>query len=280
MLGKLIKQEFRATGRILLPVMGAMLVLAGLANLSLRSMVNDVTQIRILRILMILTVVFFGLAVVVTIVMAVVIMVSRFYRNLLKDEGYLMFTLPVSVHELIWSKLLVSLVWFLVTGLLIWLLLMLTGLNLSQSNLEMILSELPSWKEILEFLDGYQIRGQLRVILIQILLIVFVGGLTTCLHFYAAMSLGHMFSQSKVLLSIVFYVAISIAFGIMSTGYGMAGMRISMENGISELEMEDLRSALQFFSSVMWHGILISTVQGVLLYVATALGLKRGLNLG
>ena len=29
------------------------------------------------------------------------------------DEGYVMFTLPVSTHTLVWSKLIVSAVWFL-----------------------------------------------------------------------------------------------------------------------------------------------------------------------
>lgn len=39
-------------------------------------------------------------------------MVVRFRNNLMTDEGYLMFTLPVSVHQLLWSKLLVSMLWF------------------------------------------------------------------------------------------------------------------------------------------------------------------------
>ena len=40
-------------------------------------------------------------------------MVVRFRNNLMTDEGYLMFTLPVSVHQLLWSKLLVSMLWFI-----------------------------------------------------------------------------------------------------------------------------------------------------------------------
>mgnify|MGYP006988889638 CR=1 FL=1 len=60
-------------------------------------------------------------AIVAAVVMTVVLMVSRFYRNLLRNEGYLMFTLPVSAHALVWSKLIVSLVWFLLTALLIFL---------------------------------------------------------------------------------------------------------------------------------------------------------------
>ena len=41
----------------------------------------------------------------------------RFYRNLLRDEGYLMFTLPVTPTELYFSKLLSALFGILFMGL-------------------------------------------------------------------------------------------------------------------------------------------------------------------
>ena len=43
----------------------------------------------------------------------VIVAVQRFYKNLLGDEGYLMFTLPATPGQQIFSKLLVSLVWSL-----------------------------------------------------------------------------------------------------------------------------------------------------------------------
>ena len=95
MLGKLLKHEFRATGRIMLPLMGALLALALMANLSIRGMTSSLSDIPALRILFILILIFFGMGIVAVGVMALVVMVSRFYRNLLKSEGYLMFTLPV-----------------------------------------------------------------------------------------------------------------------------------------------------------------------------------------
>ena len=260
MLGKLMKHEFRATARIMLPVMGAMVALALLANLSIRGLAGNLSDVPMLRILFVLIIIFFGVAVVATIVMSLVIMVSRFYRNLLKDEGYLMFTLPVSVHELIWSKLIVSLVWFLATALLIFL----------------VMSLLPSWAEINRWLDETGIRGQLVTLLIQVVLGTLIGIFAACLHFYAAMSLGHMFSKDKVLLSIVFFVGISFAFNMMEMGYGVIGF------GLFDSEMmqlEESTDTLRFVSTVIWHGILLSAVQSAVLYLATFLGLKKGLNL-
>ena len=218
MLGKLMKHEFRATARIMLPVMGAMVALALLANLSIRGLAGNLSDVPLLRILFVLIIIFFSVAVVATAVMSLVIMVSRFYRNLLKDEGYLMFTLPVSIHELIWSKLIVSLVWFLGTGLLIFLVMTLMALNLSHTNLQMILEQFPSWSEISRWLDETGIRGQLVTLLVQGVLGTLIGILAACLHFYGAMALGHMFSKDKVLLSIVFFVGISFAFNLMEMG--------------------------------------------------------------
>ena len=276
MLGKLMKHEFRATARIMLPVMGAMAALALLANLSIRGLAGNLSDVPMLRILFVLIIIFFGAAVVATVVMSLVIMVSRFYRNLLKDEGYLMFTLPVSVHELIWSKLIVSLVWFLATGLLIFLVMALMALNLSHTNLEMILKQLPSWSEIIGWLDQAGVRGQVITFLVQTVLGTLIGILAACLHFYAAMALGHMFSKDKVLLSIVFFVGISFAFNLMEMGYGVVGFGLS---DLENLDMSSGREGLAFVSNVIWHGIGLSAVQAAVLYLAAFLGLKKGLNL-
>ena len=276
MLGKLMKHEFRATARIMLPVMGAMAALALLANLSIRGLAGNLSDVPMLKILFTLIIIFFGAAVVATVVMSLVIMVSRFYRNLLKDEGYLMFTLPVSVHELIWSKLIVSLVWFLATGLLIFLVMALMALNLSHTNIEMILKQLPSWSEILGWLDEAGVRGQVITFLVQIVLGTLIGIIALCLHFYGAMALGHMFSKDKVLLSIVFFVGISFAFNLMEMGYGVVGFGLS---DLENLDMSSGREGLAFVSNVIWHGIGLSAVQAAVLYLAAFLGLKKGLNL-
>ena len=275
MLGKLLKHEFRATGRIMLPLMGALLALALMANLSIRGMTSSLSDIPALRILFILILIFFGMGIVAVGVMALVVMVSRFYRNLLKSEGYLMFTLPVSVHELIWSKLIVSLVWFFATALFIFLILALTGLNLSGTNLEMIFSEFPSWSEVVRELDELGIRGALTQLMAWSAVIMLLGAIVSCLHFYGAMALGHMFTKNKVLLSVVFFILISFAFNTMEMGYGLSGIAMEAQS----LDMDTAKEGIRFASRICMHACIMQTVQAAVLYLATALGLKRGLNL-
>lgn len=53
----------------------------------------------------------FWIFVVATGAITALLMIYRFYKNYMTDEGYLMFTLPVNRHQLIWSKLLSALLY-------------------------------------------------------------------------------------------------------------------------------------------------------------------------
>ena len=275
MLGKLLKHEFRATGRVMLPVYGAVLLLAVLANVSLRVM-DHVTG-SFLTLLLGLIVVAFIFGIIAAAIMTAVLMIKRFYTNYLKDEGYLMHTRPVSVHELVWSKMLVSVVWFAATFVVIWLVILLTALIQTGTSLAQFFAGFPSWAEIKAALAEAGIRsGDLWLFGLEMLLAVVAAGLYTCLHFYAAMSLGHMFAKDKILLSIVFFVGISFVLSLATTGYGSARF-YALE--ASDATLETVKEALRLGQAIMGEMLLIELVQSAVLYAATVLGLKRGLNL-
>lgn len=107
MLGKLMKYEFNSMGRIFLPIYVTLLIIAA---------VNRVFRIGNLEVgfaisALILVLLFIGLGCV-----TIIEIIQRFNKNLLKDEGYLMFTLPVTSTQLIMSKLIISFVWTLLSG--------------------------------------------------------------------------------------------------------------------------------------------------------------------
>ena len=115
MLRKLMKHEFRATGRVMGPLFGLLLIAAIAARFSVGVLLES--SARFLNLLGGLFTTAFVIAIVGVCVMSLVLMINRFRTNLLGDEGYIMFTLPASVHQQIWSKLIVSAVWFIATGL-------------------------------------------------------------------------------------------------------------------------------------------------------------------
>ena len=64
-----------------------------------------------LEIIPILTVLSYFFLIIALCITAFIFMIYRFYKNLLTEEGYLMFTLPVSVHSLVLSKAIVAFCW-------------------------------------------------------------------------------------------------------------------------------------------------------------------------
>ncbi len=110
MLNKLLKYEFQATGRMFMPAYGVLIILAVLQRIMMELNVYSSNNVSVNILAMIVPAVFIA-AVVAVFVITLVAMINRFYKNLLGREGYLMFTLPVSVAQLIWSKIIVAVIW-------------------------------------------------------------------------------------------------------------------------------------------------------------------------
>ena len=119
MLKKLLKYEFYATGRYLLPLLAVLIVASAAAGLSIR-VLGTPDAGRAASVFAAIFVVLFFLSVMALAAVTVVVIVYRFYKNLLGSEGYLMHTLPVTLHQLIWSKLIAAVVWMAVTSVCIY----------------------------------------------------------------------------------------------------------------------------------------------------------------
>lgn len=265
MLSKLLKHEFRATGRFMWVIYLAMLVLSVAANVSMRMLAR--TDNRILEGIMIVLLVAWVLALVIGGVMITVLLIQRFYKNLLTDEGYLMFTLPTTVHQLVLSKLIVAVVWFLVTILAYVLCVFLAVVdNVVLRNMIEILRTMYE-----SFSAHYAINGV--AIVLEVLLLLVVATASSCLQFYSAMSIGYGFTNHKGLWSVVFYFVISFVLQILSTIAMVGTDLIDFGEGILEL------TAMQ-----AWHlGILGTTgamlILSAVFYIITVLNLQKRLNL-
>lgn len=274
MLGKLLKHEFVATGRIMLPVLAAVTGITLLANLLLRFGDVLAQRLKLLTVLFVLVVIVAVIAVIAAEIMTVVLMVLRFYRHLLGPEGYLTHALPVNVHQLVWSKIIVSAVWILVTNALVFGLLMLTLAFAGRMNLGEVFRIFPSWKDLIAALGSAGVsKARFYALLAELVVMLFASLLVTCLHFYAAMALGHIFSKDKILLSVLFYVGISVVFGVLSV-VSIVAMRFVAPAGA-----DTLAEATAVLGRTFDLSLLLQLIEAALLYLATVLGLKKGLNL-
>jgi len=105
MLSKLMKYELKATGRVFLPMYAALLILSTASRL----LGTDANTASVIATSV------SGIMIGAVCVMTLILTLQRFSKNLLGNEGYLMFTLPVGTDRLIISKLLISALWFVLS---------------------------------------------------------------------------------------------------------------------------------------------------------------------
>ena len=100
MLGKLMKYEVRSCGRIFFPFYIVVLIFSIVASLFINfdNYEHDFSVLYLVGFLVV-----FALFVA-AIVLTILLIVQRFNKSLLEDEGYLMFTLPVSQKTLVLSN--------------------------------------------------------------------------------------------------------------------------------------------------------------------------------
>ncbi len=278
MLGKLIKYEFRATRRIMLPLVAAVLLLGAMSGYSAMMLDNDGSS-AIINTLSVLIVVGFAFSVFAICAMSVVVMVQRFYKNLLGSEGYLMFTLPVSVDALVWAKLIVSFVWFVVTALALFIAVNLLGLVSSTLMFdEATISRLAQGTRDFISLVG---AGNIIGYIVEFIVLMFLLSCFSCLTFYLAMAIGQSFANHKVLFSILAYFALSILISFISG----AVMQIFFNTGLYPSLNAWVNSMSGFeavFAAVhiLVLGIAVMyAVFAALLYFPTTTLLKKRLNL-
>lgn len=157
------------------------------------------------------------------------VIVQRFYQGLLREEGYLMFTLPVKPWQLAASKAVVSLVTATLSGFIglmaICILIAYDGQNLFQYLLaipngisalyQAVASELPP-----------ETRPQLFLIGAELVALYGIVGLSIIYHFYAAMSLGQLSKSHRVAWSVIWYLLIYMVSGI--AGWLVIGLIVSL----------------------------------------------------
>lgn len=215
MLGKLFKHEMKAMTRLLLPLF---LVLAALTVIDRIVIYLDIFKGTLELIPGIITFAYV-ISIIAVIVVTTVLIIIRFYRNLMTDEGYLMFTLPVKSHQLINAKLLASSIWTVASIVIV----ILSIFTVASGSFD--------WSD---FIDGMrmalaQIRaefnGDVALFLVELLLMTVFGMINNILVIYVSIAIGQLFNGHKVLGSFASYIGISIALQIIVTlGAGFLGI--------------------------------------------------------
>lgn len=216
MLGKLMKYDLRSGIRTFALIWIGLAALAAINGLTLRITFDGDIQSKLAR--FIITVLPMVLLVALYVAMGIfmlVFIINRFYKGLLGDEGYLMFTLPVSVSEHIGSKLLTSMIFqigsFAVAVLSGGLLLAV----LAPANLREITAAV---QDMTDYLAGYPLPAGTGWLIAEFAVYMLIGAAVTILQIYTAISIGHLAKKNRGWFALLAYVGISIAFSIIMNG--------------------------------------------------------------
>lgn len=274
MLRKLMKHELRATGRVMGPMLALVLATAVGGNISVHKLLE--TDNSFMNPLGVLLLTAFVLAIMAACVASFALMIERFHKNLLRDEGYLMMTLPATVHEHVLSKLLVSLIWFAATAVVMLLAvgILVFDLWIAREVIWEIAAILPELRlgdlklsEIVPDLLGYGV---------ELIVLMIVTGSCVCLQMYAAMAAGHSFTHHKGLLSVAAFFVFAILWSVIQNGAALLLNLLDWE-GLS-LWLANLPQAVQMHAMLL-GGTALMLIPAAMWYAVTVYFLKNRLNL-
>lgn len=254
MLRKLLKYEIKAMSRKFFPLYGALLVISAFVNFGLRNPKFDfLAKLSIL----LLVALFIAL-----IVFTLITMIQRFKNNLLSNEGYLMFTLPVSTERLILSKLITALFF--------------AFLSCAASLLSFFIIALNA--DTMEAIRDLFVRYSYYINLVQkeYIVAVILGAACIVSQFvyfvlivYCSLSVSQMsvFTKRRGAVSFMAFIVITVVFNMLA-GELFTGLFPSMH----VFDVEGL-------NSMLITALLFNTSLSVIMFFASDYLLKKHLNL-
>lgn len=247
MLMKLLKYDMKSMLKTILPLWFVALVVSVVIGTSY--LVRNEAAERYIVILFIILFAFFVAISVVNVVM----IVQRFWNGLLKDEGYLMFTLPASPRSLILSKLIsASIITAISTIVGLVCLFIITSLYTFDTDFNVI-------DGIRFFFDN--ISGDMVPKILLFGIAVIFGGIQKIYVIYAAMAIGQLTNKNRFLASILAFVGLNSVISIVSTIFFDSRLVV----------VENMQAILPI--------IVLCIVLSVILHIITEYILSKRLNL-
>lgn len=281
MLKKLLKQEYKATGRFFLPayaIFAALLVIERLSMLAATNLSKAgelIGKIADVFVTLFTTATVLGL--IVMILSPFIYAIFRFYKNMLGDEGYLMHTLPVTAGQHIWAKLLVAESWEVITILVMAAYGSLFFLTVDPAQTAGFFR---AWGDAAAL--GFQAVGAWLILLIFLVLAALLLQMGhNFLALYSAMSIGQTANKHKLLASAGTYLGIQFATSSLLQIFGVS-MVLSVGpqwGNILEQAVTSGDRMCRYLSALLLAVCLINALLGALHFFLSRYMLTKKLNL-
>ncbi|MBO4457760.1 MAG: hypothetical protein J5802_08570 [Butyrivibrio sp.] len=216
MLGTLIKYEFKATWMIMTLICGVLIgagVVAGLVGNFLN--LNSPTLTDMQELLLTFGVIGYAMLVSSLSMLSAVFLFVHYYRSLYTPQGYLSFTLPASITEVVSSRIIVGCIWTLASTL----------ATFFSVSFTFMLSG--NFKEIVTFIDEAYATiieevgaASTNLIIFEFILVFILSSISKMLMYDYSITVGQLWSKHKILGAVICYFATQFVMGIISfTGH-------------------------------------------------------------
>jgi len=261
MLKKLMKYEFMAMGRVFLPLYGALLIL---------SVVNMIFGVLKLSTPTVIGILISVLLIIGIPVVTLILIIQRFWSNLLSSEGYLMMTLPVRTSKIILSKVFVAFIWSAASAIVVIasiLIMAVSGINLSDA---------------VEQIRGLLVvvplsSSQLVILFIEFLIALTLSTISSIMALYACMSFSMVANKYRWLVAIGAYIALMTALQTIAAIFIAIGAAVGLSDGFQQFLL-----SFTLFGTIQMSVLIYFIVEAALCtlyFCITRYMLKNKLNL-
>jgi hypothetical protein len=266
MLGKLMKYEIKATGRTLIPLYIALLAFAIINKIFIGTGLSHKLE-GFGSIPFILSIFGYGCTMAAVFIVTFFVIIQRFYKNLLGDEGYLMNTLPVTTIINITSKISIATFWNIISGFIAVLSIIIMAFNADAFG--------RFFHEFFQaFSDSYAQFGiQVYIVIMEAIVAILVQLIKSIAMIYASISIGHLFSKHRILSSFGAFIVLNLITTAISSALGIAfsysNLTTIFDNITSSLKIHLFLGFLILFNLVFF----------IFYFIITNYILKNKLNL-
>lgn len=282
MLGKLMKYDLRSGIRTFSLIWIGLALLGAINGLTIRFVLAGDTQSGLVSFVFgVLPMILLVALYVAMGIFVLVFIIDRFYKGLLGNEGYLMFTLPVTSTAHIASKALTSMIFSVASAIVA----LLSGVLL------MAVLTPPNFSDVAQ---AFQEAGRyLRVnplpagtgwVVAEFIVYTLIAAAVSILQIYTAISIGHLGKKNRGWFALLAYVGISIAFSIIMNGCMSLLQSDAFPNVLLNWEfcLDDTGWHVQgvgMMASAIGIGIGLELLKGTGFFFATRAILDKRLNL-
>jgi hypothetical protein len=269
MLRKLIKYEIKATQRIFLPIFGLILICSLLikAFFALNYDIDGPMAAPFG-----ITIFVYGLLIAAAFVMTLVVTIERYRKNLLGDEGYLSFTLPVKVHSHIDCKMITSVMWAILS-----LIVALISIFIIVGG-DVTKDDWSNFGKAVGYIFG-NFGGWATLMTVEGIVLFLVTNLSFILKIYLSISVGNFSSKHKMLASFGTFVGLSVVENIVFSIAVRIGIKLNIDQWLSVMSKQYVIGSFQTVSAFLGCAILLGAVFGAAYYFLTNWILSKKLNL-